>query len=875
MNAQFYLAAICSFAGVLNAQTQDEKVLALFEKHCVDCHYEDEEPDLHDTIDLAALKANTKYVVLGNPESSELFYRVTLPDQTKGRMPKSRGNAGEKRYREPLDDGDVSLLREWIQGDAPEIKAPEPQSLESSVRDIFQKHCAECHEEDESPELHGGVSLAALLRDPDFVSPRDASGSLLFKRIDLPDSSRQRMPKSRGSVGNPGYRPSLSPEEKTVIKQWIDTGGGAVSQDRPVISPADVVQVVHDDLQKTASRDQSYLRYFSLRNLHQLKGVKGEAAEDDSLLLAYRAGVSKLINSLSRAPQVVVPKVLDPSKVVLRIDLRDYGWSRDDWERLVAGYPFAIEGLNGRQERAIARMSGSGRAWLRGDWFVFAASQPPLYHDLLKLPHSEPALEQQMGVSTLENLRNHEAIRAGFRDSGVSNANRLIERHVLPSYRGAYWKSYDFSPLRARLTDDLFNAPLGPLSAGLTQDPSLAFTHDGGEIIFHLPNGLQGYYLATADGKRLNRAPSDIVHDENRSDGVILNGISCIACHSDGMNFPPGRGLETVRDEVGVVGVERAGSFRERKTVEALYSDAETLRREMDRDQRQFFAAVQSAYGPYADVHEPVLLLYRHFNQPVDLARMAAEFGDTPEALLKRMRESDDPGIIVLAAQLERGLPIPRQTWLQQWERLCEALDFPLRAYKLIPYEEFGGASEEVLAVNVGHALPTVAEVGSAAPPVSARANLPGGGVLRAKLAQGVVKVGNALDVRFSVTRESFVRVVHFGADGSTTQMFPNKFQANARVPANRETQILGPETGVEWATSGQIGPEHIVFVASESPFADGSAASRFGGGEVVRTVAPETVYTRGRLALRPRTLTVSGGLAKSVSVRLGVLLVD
>ena len=269
-----------------------------------------------------------------------------------------------------------------------------------------------------------------------------------------------------------------------------------------------------------------------------------------------------------------------------------------------------------------------------------------------------------------------------------------------------------------------------------------------------------------------------------------------------------------------------------------------------------------------------MLLLYRHFNEPVDLAREAAELGEEPQDLLKTLRASDDPGVVILAAQLERGLPIPRQTWLQQWPRICAALDFPLRSFEAIAYEEFGGAEEgEGTAVVAIPAAPTVTQSGSA--PVKAQADLPGGGRLVATLNQGVVKVGDALDVRFSVTRDQFVRVVHFGADGSTTQMFPNRFQPNARVRANQEVRILGPATGVEWATSGETGAEHIEFVATDVALADAVEAGRFGRDEVVKAVAPETVYTRGRLQLRPRTLTVSGDLAKSVAVRLGFLLVD
>ena len=60
-------------------------------------------------------------------------------------------------------------------------------------------------------------------------------------------------------------------------------------------------------------------------------------------------------------------------------------------------------------------------------------------------------------------------------------------------------------------------------------------THDGGENIFNLPNGLQAYYLADAGGNRLDSAPIEIVRNLAASDPTVRNGLSCIGCHTEGM----------------------------------------------------------------------------------------------------------------------------------------------------------------------------------------------------------------------------------------------------------------------------------------------------------------------------------------------------
>ena len=122
--------------------------------------------------------------------------------------------------------------------------------------------------------------------------------------------------------------------------------------------------------------------------------------------------------------------------------------------------------------------------FLHVDWFVATVSLPPLYHDILDLPETDRELEARLEVNVVENIRNaagRRVWRAGFNDSGVSNNNRVLERHT--SRYGAYWKSYDFAGSVG--TQNIFTHPL-------------SFTHDGGEIIFNLSNGLQAYYLVDA-----------------------------------------------------------------------------------------------------------------------------------------------------------------------------------------------------------------------------------------------------------------------------------------------------------------------------------------------------------------------------------------
>ena len=65
----------------------------------------------------------------------------------------------------------------------------------------------------------------------------------------------------------------------------------------------------------------------------------------------------------------------------------------------------------------------------------------------------------------------------------------------------------------------------------------------GGLMLFTLPNGFNGYYIAESvpakDGKRLTRlaasAPPAWVADRNAPDRIARNGLSCMRCHESGV----------------------------------------------------------------------------------------------------------------------------------------------------------------------------------------------------------------------------------------------------------------------------------------------------------------------------------------------------
>src|SRR5204862_5662783 len=179
------------------------------------------------------------------------------------------------------------------------------------------------------------------------------------------------------------------------------------------------------------------------------------------------------------------------------------------------------------ESQALAVFTGSEDAAVRADWFAATASRPPLYHELLQLPATDRALERLLQVDVPGDIQDDNIMRAGFNDSGVSKNNRLLSRH--DAAYGAFWRSYDFANNTGR--QNLFENPLGP-NAGAT-----SFQAAGGEMIFHLPNGLQAYMLIDAKGQRIDKGPIEIVADPRRPDQRVETGISCLSCHARGLLF--------------------------------------------------------------------------------------------------------------------------------------------------------------------------------------------------------------------------------------------------------------------------------------------------------------------------------------------------
>ena len=403
-----------------------------------------------------------------------------------------------------------------------------------------------------------------------------------------------------------------------------------------------------------SSFDRAYARYFTMTHLYN-------AGEPVGILQEYRKALYKLVNSLSWGSTVINPTPIDAQGTIFYIDLRHYEWDRNDgWTQIEAEYPYHIA-FDAPTQTALKEQLGRLQMEMKcdipsvhADWFLAVGSLPPLYHDLLDLPLTDGELETRLEVDVLRNLLNAPGVRvwrAGTNNSGVSNNNRVVERHK--SRYGAYWKSYDFAGSVG--TQNIFTHPL-------------SFTHDGGEVIFNLPNGLQAYYVTNATGFRLDDAPINIVSNPAASDPTVRNGLSCFGCHTKGMN--------TFEDEVRTVIESNATPAYDKAQALRLYVEQSEMDALVGEDMDRYRSALEATGGTVDDI-EPIQRFHEAFQGPVDAAYAAAVVGLETEAFQEKIRENvglQNIGLLVLGG--ENG-SMKRDAWTSNFRDILFALDFP------------------------------------------------------------------------------------------------------------------------------------------------------------------------------------------------------
>jgi len=552
-----------------------------------------------------------------------------------------------------------------------------PPALGLRARKILEISCADCHSAPPKGNNFDYILESLKLIKEGRIDPSQPSESEILRRIKSTENS-EVMPPSNAPSNI--HRPT--DEETKILEEWIKSLAPVKAIQPKIVEEKDLVE--KDLIEKAIQfldtlpeEKRRSIRFFSFRNLYQLRNspkalnhnfAKNSGLSDDHIALV------KALNSLSwNSDFAEMDKVPDSDGLLVWVDLTTLkkrvggnieSWTEElEWKEILKEYRYGFE-VDHEQFKDLQNKTGTCMPIIRADWFITNALSPPLYHQLLRIPENEKDLQALLGFDIERNILGGQALRIGFTESQVSaRANRLIERH--PTTYGYYWKSYDFLPPNAapgnanaaqskRLLKEF---PTGPRFND-NKFNDTAFDHDGGEIIFSLPNHLQGYMLVQADGTRIDVAPSNLVNDSNLVSGSpsIVNGLSCIACHSRGMIDPPD---DEIFDGANVKG-DRLDFVR------GLHRRDEGKNR-LNDDRERFMEALSTATKKWSlakDRSSPTEPIYRiawNFNNgSLGLAELASELGVTEDFLSNKLLFDDTLKQLVPVLQNQT---IKREDW--------------------------------------------------------------------------------------------------------------------------------------------------------------------------------------------------------------------
>lgn len=398
-------------------------------------------------------------------------------------------------------------------------------------------------------------------------------------------------------------------------------------------SPASEYAVAHAHRQTLGADAYPYAYYFTT------SGVQDER-QRANLVTAMQF----ILPSLSMKPIIdhQIPQQLEGTNLYY-IDTRNFGWQKSLPKLLVKHYPYGIYGPH--------------TLVIRADWFLpFAtdASETGAYYDLL-FGFRPKTRDEFLKLLQVSNDRQF-AFGLIEGESGVAVQQiRHIESRPMP--RGSIWFTLD---------SEKISGDSDPLA-----HPDGNIKHDAEEWIYSIykiciatgvRGHLQGYFLANGQGKTQDVAPTRIVTDTT---GVrygskeIRNGVSCIACHTPGLNPP------TVNEFRQLIegGTDVYAKKNDQEQLEAFHLS--NIGKEIDRHNEDFNDIIEECTGGSSE-HAVACFVERvkGYDARLTLQQAAWEHGcEAKELQLALAYASQYGDFSPRLAGLGDGKPMLRHTW--------------------------------------------------------------------------------------------------------------------------------------------------------------------------------------------------------------------
>jgi hypothetical protein len=399
------------------------------------------------------------------------------------------------------------------------------------------------------------------------------------------------------------------------------------------------LEAVLTDLQRFPPGQRPFLKYFTSYTLPP--DLNKNIGKD----------LSFVVNSLSSGLIIKQPdKVTD---TLYRVDIRNYNWTQDAWERSTNDAEPYIR-LPFIPEEVYEKIRyQSGNSLVRADWFIKygldAQSQLDLgvkelmYYNLLygkKLKNLDE-FRNFWGVD-IAKIRKFQLERGGVvdtNDSEVSRHHRLLSR--ARTEIGYYWETFD--------------------------DPNFDYVEDlkateskrsAGEIICTNFAGLQVYLLVNGNNEVVEFGDPGLVRDvQDPNDFRVRTAWSCVRCHENGINKINDQIKQVLATnvELNLSGLDKDSLYRQRFYLSEINSYVE-------EDELAYKRVMKEVNGrtPKENL-ESLQKIISFYNRNITPDQASIECGVPVDILKEKLKRAPSARL----AKMANGGTIPREVWEQ------------------------------------------------------------------------------------------------------------------------------------------------------------------------------------------------------------------
>lgn len=436
----------------------------------------------------------------------------------------------------------------------------------------------------------------------------------------------------------------------------------------------DINSELHDAVKHLTTinyADQPYLYYFTTYAIPEreilIKGQEGSEDTTTNLRAATPNILSFWIHSMSRENVYRFPvKVTD---TLYYIDIRDYGWEKEDVELVANLDPYVREPWINHKEYNYARLV-SGNILFRADWFINHTSDLayqidrkikdlPYYiltYGRNKIPKNLKEFQDFWGVDIkkIQRLELHAGDLVDIDDTGVSRHARYLER--ARTEIGYYYKTLDVGNM---IAEQDFAENIFPKK------------YDAGETFITNRLGLQVYLLFDGNDNRVDLANNQFVIDKTDAEDVrVRTAKSCIICHNRGVNIP----ISLLRKYFEAGTVIKVFNDDYKNAVEGfyknIYKDSKEGKTQLELDMQDDMlifnrGCVRASKYDSSTIVELYQRLYDWYKERITRDQACLEFGLEWDAL-------KDKGKGVTGARasglfgINKEVSVPRYTWEEE-----------------------------------------------------------------------------------------------------------------------------------------------------------------------------------------------------------------